>query len=160
MENSKKRDKDQLSFLLKLAGNMIDSLIQGLDLIDPETRKRIMELCGKACAREEFFGSALAIAKRIGEKETDMDKILERANEEILWCGMWERNNNMVICSCRHCGCPLAEHNVVKLRETFCYCSLGWIKSIFDTLFNKDVRVDLEKAIGFGDKECRFVVYI
>ena len=47
MENSKQRDKDQLSFLLKLAGNMIDSLIDGLGMIDPETRKRIMELCGK-----------------------------------------------------------------------------------------------------------------
>jgi len=47
MKNSKQRDKDQLSFLLKLAGNMIDSLIDGLGMVDPETRKRIMELCGK-----------------------------------------------------------------------------------------------------------------
>ena len=37
MKNSKQRDKDQLSFLLKLAGNMIDSLIDGLEMVDPET---------------------------------------------------------------------------------------------------------------------------
>lgn len=47
MANSKQRDKDQLFFLLKLAGNMIDSLIDGLGMIDSGSRKRIMELCGK-----------------------------------------------------------------------------------------------------------------
>jgi len=47
MKSSKQRDKDQLSFLLRLAGDMIDSLIDGLEMVDLETRKRIMELCGK-----------------------------------------------------------------------------------------------------------------
>ena len=47
MANSKQSDKDQLSFLTTLGGNLIGSLIDGLEMVDPETRKKIMELCGK-----------------------------------------------------------------------------------------------------------------
>jgi hypothetical protein len=156
-----KSNNKRLSFLLKFAGQMIVSLIAGLELADTETRKRIMQLCGEACAREEFFGPSLEVTKRIGEEEIDTDKILERANEEILWYGKWERKGgDMILCTCSHCGCPLVENNVVKLTKTFRYCSLGWIKSIFETLLNKSVRVDLKTAIGFGDKECRFVIHM
>jgi hypothetical protein len=58
-----KSNNKRLSFLLKFARQMIDSLIAGLELADAETRKRIMQLCGEACAREEFFGPALEVAK-------------------------------------------------------------------------------------------------
>ena len=85
MRSPSKSNNEHLDFLLKSAGQMIDSLIEGLDLVDGETRKRIMQRCGESCAREKFFGPALEIAKRIGEEEDDLDKILERANEEILW---------------------------------------------------------------------------
>lgn len=165
MRERKKRpsvesNDERLSFLLKFAGGMIDSLIDGIEQVDAEARKKIMQQCGESCAKEEFFGPALAVAERIGEEEIDTDKILERANEEILWCGKWEKKDRVIFCTCSHCGCPLVENNVVELTRTLCYCSLGWIQSVFESLFKKPVRVDLESAIGFGDKECRFVVHM
>jgi len=51
------------------------------------------------------------------------------------------------------------KNNVINLTGTFCYCSRGWVKKIFETLLNKTVSVELEKSIGLGDKVCKFIVY-
>ncbi|MFX1495453.1 MAG: DUF6144 family protein, partial [Promethearchaeota archaeon] len=47
---------------------------------------------------------------------------------------------------------------VVTLNSTFCYCSLGWVRIIFETLLKKSIEVKLIKSIGFGDKVCEFVI--
>ena len=151
---------ERLSFLLKFAGHMIDAVMDGLERFDTKTRKRIMQDCGEACAREEFFGPAFDAAKRISEEEIDADRILMRANKEISWCGKWIKSGRMILCTCSDCGCPLVKNGIVTRRKTFCYCSLGWHKIVFETLFKKPVRIELETAIGFGDEECRFVLYI
>ena len=83
MEN----ELEKTSTLLKLTGDMLNSILEGLNNVDLETRIQIMKFCGETCAREEQYGSALDIAKRIAEEEVNEDQILERANKEILWCG-------------------------------------------------------------------------
>lgn len=147
---------DERAKLLKRAGAALDSIIKGLDDVDSETRQKIMELCGEACARED---GDLEIAKRIAEETADEDEILARTNKEILWCGTWTRRGNTIQTTCVKCGCPLVRNKVVNLRGTFCYCSRGWVKKIFETLLKKPVDVELEKSIGLGDKVCKFVVY-
>jgi predicted hydrocarbon binding protein len=47
---------------------------------------------------------------------------------------------------------------VVKLTGAFCFCSRGWVKAIFEALLKRPVRVELEKAIGFGDEVCKYNV--
>jgi len=150
---------DKNAKLLKLAGGLLSSIIKGLDEVDLETRKKIMELCGGTCAEEALFGGGdLEIARRIGEEAADEDEILERMNREILWCGPWIRKGSTIQSTCVECGCPLVKNNVVDLTGTFCYCSRGWVKKIFETLLKKPVSVELEKSIGFGDEVCKFVV--
>ena len=146
--------------LLKFSGDMINALLQGLEQLDPKVRMRIMEKCGDACAKQEYYGPALDIARKIAEEETDLNRITERVNREILWCGTWINDGDIIHCTCQECGCPMVKYNVVKLRGILCYCSRGWVKAIFETLLKKPVRVELEKARGFGDQKCRYVVHI
>jgi predicted hydrocarbon binding protein len=145
--------------LLRMTGNLLSAILEGLGGVDPETRSRVMEACGEACAREKFWGPAIDIARRIAEEETDLDRILERANSELLWCGKWARENDAIMCTCTECGCLLVNQGVVKMNATLCLCSRGWVKTIFETLLGKPVRVDLEKSMGRGDDVCRYVVY-
>ncbi|MFX0088912.1 MAG: DUF6144 family protein [Promethearchaeota archaeon] len=145
--------------LLKLAGDLLNSIVRGLDQVDSEARKRIMELCGQTCAKEIFCGGGFDIAKRIAEEEDDEERILERLNKEILWCGVWTKEGDNIQSICTECGCPLVRNRVVDLTGTFCYCSRGWVKKVFETLFKRPVDVKLEKSIGKGDKICKFVVY-
>jgi predicted hydrocarbon binding protein len=46
----------------------------------------------------------------------------------------------------------------VKLTGTFCYCSVGWVRTIFEALLRRPVEVELEKAIGLGDDVCKYNV--
>lgn len=147
---------DEKARLLNRVGAVLNSIIRGLDEVDLETRKKIMELCGEACTRED---GDLEIAKRIAEETTDEEEILTKVNKEIPWCGIWTLKDNIIQCTCVECGCPLVRHKVVDLTATFCYCSRGWVKKIFETLLKKPVNVELEKSIGLGDKLCKFVVY-
>ncbi len=147
------------SSLLRLIGDLFNSVLDGLNQVDLETRKKIMELCGETCAREKISGSALDIAKKISEEEVDVDRMLERVNKEILWCGTWFRDGRVIRSRCSECGCLLVENNVVELTKTLCYCSRGWMKKVFGTLFGKDVKVELEKSIGLGDGFCEYAVY-
>ena len=147
------------SSLLRLIGDLFNSVLDGLNQVDPETRKKIMELCGETCAGEKISGSALDIAKKISREEVDIDIMLERVNREILWCGAWFREGKVIRSRCSECGCLLVKNNVVKLSGTLCYCSRGWIKKVFGTLLGEDVKVELEKSIGLGDGFCEYAVY-
>jgi len=53
---------DEKARLLKRTNAVLNSIIRGLKEVDLETRKKIMELCGEACARED---GDLEIAKRM-----------------------------------------------------------------------------------------------
>ena len=150
-------EPDKKERLLRRAGSVLDSIIKGLDEVDLETRKKIMELCGEACARED---GDLEIAKRIAKEAADEDEVLVRMNKEIPWCGTWTRKGSTIQSTCVKCGCPLVRNKLVDFRRTFCYCSRGWVKKIFETSLKRSVNVELEKAIGFGDDVCKFVVYL
>ena len=147
---------DEKEKLLKRAGAVLNSIIKGLDEVDLETRKKIMELCGEACAHSD---EDLRTAKKIGEEAADENEILTRMKKELPWSGTWTRKGNIIQSVCVKCGCPLVRNKVVDLTGTFCYCSRGWVKKIFETLLKKPVNVELEKSIGLGDKVCKFVVY-
>lgn len=141
--------------LLKQTGRMIEFIVAGLEGVDEETRLRIMEKCGEACAET----GDLDVAKRIAEETSDIDEIIEKANDRIAWCGKWAREGDKITTVCTECGCPLVRNGLVSLTGTFCYCSLGWVKTIFETLLRKPVKVELRKSIGRGDDVCEYVVH-
>ncbi len=155
MQDSTKTDLSLPGF----AGRLLNSLLKGLDEIDLETKMKVMELCGETCAKERMTGSALEIAKRISWEERNVDRILERVNREILWCGAWFREGRVIRSRCSECGCPLVKNGIVKLSGTLCYCSRGWVRKVFETLLRKDIRVEIEKSIGRGDDFCEYSVY-
>ncbi|MFW9947022.1 MAG: DUF6144 family protein [Candidatus Odinarchaeota archaeon] len=132
----------------------MNSIIKGLEDIDLEKKKMIMEKSGEACA----LAGSLKIAQKIAKETTDLREIIQKANKLIPWCGKWILRDNQITSKCIDCGCPLVRNKVVTLNSTFCYCSLGWVRIIFETLLKKSIEVKLIKSIGFGDKVCEFVI--
>jgi len=150
----------QKDVLLRLAGNALNAMLDGLSQTDEETRDRIMRICGEACAKEVHWGPAVEIAERIAREEEDLDRIIERANGEISWCGKWVRRGGLISSTCRECGCPLVRHGVVRNTGVFCLCSKGWVETVFGALLRRPVSVELEMALGLGDAECVYVVHL
>ena len=142
--------------LLRRASFVLNAIIKGLDDLDVETREKIMESCGEACARED---GDLEIAERIARETVNEEEILARVNKEITWCGTWARRGDTIQTTCTRCDCPLVKNRIVSPTGTFCNCSRGWVKSIFETVLKKSVSVELEKSIGRGDEICKFVIH-
>ncbi|MBU7018141.1 MAG: hypothetical protein HXS44_11585 [Theionarchaea archaeon] len=144
------------NLLLRRASYVLNSIVRGLDNVDLETKQKIMELCGEACARED---GDLQIAEKIARETADEEEILARVNKEISWCGTWIRKGKTIQSTCVKCGCPLVRNKIIEPTGTFCYCSRGWVKKIFETTLRKPVTVELEKTIGRGDEVCKFVIH-
>jgi predicted hydrocarbon binding protein len=115
-----------------------------------------MQACGKVCAKHH---ASIDIAKSIKQESKDIDGFLEKLNQQKdYWCGKWVREGDIIYSVCEECGCPLVLAGLVELSPTFCDCSRGWVKEVFEAALGKPVEVDLTQAIGRGDKVCKFVV--
>jgi predicted hydrocarbon binding protein len=141
----------------KLFKEWAAALLAGLDAeADDETKTRVMEYCGRACALT--YGS-LEKAKSIRNGVKGIDEFLEEiSGVDGFWCGAWIRDGDAVYSVCTVCGCPLVLGGLVERSPIFCDCSRGWVKAVFEEVFREPVDVKLEQAIGRGDPVCKFVV--
>ena len=141
----------------ELIRRWLTALLAGIDEhIDEQTRSKLMETCGTVCARHH---ASIDIAKSVKQESKDIDGFLEKLNQQKdYWCGKWVREGDIIYSVCEECGCPLVLAGLVELSPTFCDCSRGWVKAVFETALGKPVEVELTQAIGRGDKVCKFVV--
>jgi predicted hydrocarbon binding protein len=136
----------------------VETLMSTLEiLVDEDTRAGLMESCGRVCALH--YGSIEQVMA-IKHSAKEMDELLDKLNQqEGLWCGSWVRDGDTITSVCERCGCPLVREGLVKLSPTFCICSRGWVKAVFEAALERPVEVKLEQAIGRGDPVCRFLVH-
>ena len=143
-------------FARELLGKWIESLIGSLDeFVDEETKIKAIEKCGKACA---LYHGSIEKIQEMKRQRKNVEEILQQMNRKEMWCGDWIKKGNIIYSVCKKCGCPLVRSELIKLSPTFCYCSKGWVKSIFELILEKPVQVILKKAIGKGDDVCHFIV--
>jgi predicted hydrocarbon binding protein len=141
----------------ELARSWLEALVAGLaGEVDEETRARLMQRCGRACA--EHHGS-IEVVQALRRDVGELDELLDRLNQlDGFWCGMWQRDGTSVRSVCEVCGCPLVRAGWVELSPTLCHCSRGWAAAVFEIALGGPVQVELRQAIGRGDPVCEFVV--
>jgi hypothetical protein len=141
---------------IELYRKWVEMLMSTLEiLVDEDTRAGLMESCGWVCA---LHHGDIEKARAIKDNAGQIDDLLDKLNQQILWCGSWVRDGDTITSVCERCGCPLVREGLVKLSLTFCVCSRGWVKAVFETALERPVEVELEQAIGRGDPVCRFLV--
>lgn len=63
-----------------------------------------------------------------------------------------------------YCHCPWAKESlrkgVLKVPATFCQCSAGFHKKIYEAIFEEPLNAVVIKSILNGDSECRFAIYL
>jgi predicted hydrocarbon binding protein len=140
----------------QIARRWLPAIIEGLArYTDEKQRTAIMELCGASCGHHD-----LQRLRHLKAQAKDERELLALINEYIPWCGTWEWEGDSIHTVCAGCGCPLARDFGLELSPTFCLCSRGWVKATFSEAFDREVDVDLLKAIGQGDERCEFVVQV
>jgi predicted hydrocarbon binding protein len=58
------------------------------------------------------------------------------------------------------CLCPLVESLDKTLSKTYCQCSAGYVKELFERLVGKPVEVEVLESLRSGGKICRFKIEI
>jgi predicted ArsR family transcriptional regulator len=133
----------------------ISSLIGGLDKhVDEETRAVILEQCGRRCQSQSFIKKV----KGIYEKSNNIAEFLDRLGKVYKHL---HREGEKTYLVYPRCYCPQV-NRIPKggLSGTYCNCSRGWAKALFEGALGRPVEVIREKSIINGDNECRFRVVL
>ena len=133
----------------------ISCLIAGLDQrVDEKTRVMILEQCGRQCQSESFIKKA----RGIYEKSRDIDEFLEKLGRVYKHL---QREGDKVYIVYSRCYC--SQVNKIpkgKLSGTYCNCSRGWAKALFEGALGRPVEVVMEKSVINGDKQCKFRIIL
>lgn len=139
---------------MKHSHRWIKSLIEGFDTqADENVRTRILEGCGRNCISRNL----IARVKKLKDGSKDIGDFLEKLNQT--WKHM-KLERGKIYVEYEECYCPLVKGYPERLSSTFCNCSRGWIKELFESALKKQVQVKLLKSIKCGDRICRFQVFI
>jgi predicted ArsR family transcriptional regulator len=133
----------------------ITCLIAGLDEnVDEETRAKVLEKCGRQCIPQSFIKKA----RDIYGKSENMDEFLDKFGK--LYEQLHREKDRLYIiypkCYCSHVNKIPPE----TLSATYCNCSRGWAKALFEGVLGRPVEIILEESIVKGDKRCKFRIIL
>jgi len=144
--------------LIRMVGRTekwITTLLSGLEKnVDEKTLARILEQCGRQCQSRSFIKKA----KGLYEKSKNTDDFLEKLGRAYKHL---HREGEEVYIVYPRCYC--SQVNKIprgKLSGTYCNCSRGWAKALFEGALGRPVEVIMKKSIINGDSECKFRVML
>jgi predicted hydrocarbon binding protein len=129
--------------------------MSGLDEhVDSETVAKVLEQCGRKCQSQAFIEKA----RKICEKSKDTNDFLEKLSKVYKHLHL-ERNGVYIIYP--KCYCFIVKNIPPgKLSATYCNCSRGWAKALFEGALKRPVEVVMEESIRQGDKQCKFKIIL
>jgi len=133
----------------------ICQLIAGLDEhVDKETLAKVLEQCGRQCQSQSFIKKA----RSIYEKSNDMNDFLDKFGK--VYKHLHREGDNIYIVYPK-CYCSIVNKIPPgKLSATYCNCSRGWAKALFEGALKRPVEVNMEQSIKQGDKQCKFKIIL
>jgi predicted hydrocarbon binding protein len=131
---------------------MMDALDQA---VDAPTRQTIMQACGRQC----IGASTLDKARKIAKAAPDLDAMLEQLNQVHIGGGHLHREGDVIHAAYTRCYCGSVNQAKEPFSATYCHCSCGWFRQLFETLLGRPVEVELVSSIIQGDESCRFLIH-
>ena len=148
----KEDQEDQMDQKKKFVHDWISNLMKNMDQQMGDKEKiRLLEECGRACAERHAKAEA---SKHKGNLDGWLGVLKKWVGQENV-----HREDNGVRVIYSKCLCPLVQDHPPLMSKTYCNCSRGWLKEVFETVVEKPVEVKLEDSIMKGGKQCRFTVF-
>lgn len=134
-------------FTLRWITNILRSVN---DQLSEDTKIRLMESCGRSCARSGVIDSAAACAG-------DLNRYLSTLRG---WVGTKNvtQDGDTIHVVYKKCYCRLKPQVPKELSDIYCNCSRGWLKEMFETVVGKPVDVEIKSTILRGAEMCKFTV--
>jgi predicted ArsR family transcriptional regulator len=133
----------------------ITCLIAALDEnVDEETRAKVLEPCGRQCQSQNFIQKA----RNIYKKSKNLNEFIDKFGK--VYKNLKKEGNNIYIIYPK-CYCSFVNKiSSGKLSATYCNCSRGWAKALFEGALERPVEVIMEESIMKGDKQCKFRIIL
>jgi predicted hydrocarbon binding protein len=130
--------------------------------------RKAVELIEQHCSREDCFRimqecnclgqSVTEKAARLYRESASIDDWLAKMNENGTGGGHLSRRGKQIIAVYDRCYCGSVSQTREPFSNTFCHCSCGWLKQLFEQVLGIPVAVSLIGSIIQGDKRCKFVI--
>ncbi len=139
---------------MKHSHQWIAMLMAGLDEeLDAETRIAVLERCGRTCITDSMVKKARACRAEAKDEAEFLDKLGQD------WKHL-QREEDEVFVVYPRCYCPLVKDFPGELSATWCNCSRGWVRELFEQALGRPIQVDLLQSIRQGDETCKFRVHL
>ena len=129
----------------------ITCLIAALDEnVDAETRAKVLEPCGRQCQSQRFIQKA----RNIYQKSKNLSEFVVKFGK--IYKNLQKEGDNVYIVY-PECYCSFVNKIPAgKLSATYCNCSRGWVKALFEGALERPVEIIMAESIMKGDKQCKF----
>jgi len=118
----------------------------------------VMKAAGQKCAQRILDDCE----EMLGTRPETVDELLDATNQRRLQIhnldSLWEKQGNKAYLQINECGCTLVKAGLARPNPVHCICSKGLMESLFSSVCQGPVSVEVVKAIGFGDDVCEFYV--
>ncbi len=120
--------------------------------------KDIMKSCGMMCCGI----SSRRIAGQIRQESNSLKEIIQKLNKGRLGGGRLKlKNKNTITGGYDRCYCGMVSKTRTPFPDlTYCNCSTGWYKQLFETALGRPVSVKIIRSIISGSKTCEFTIKI
>lgn len=132
----------------------IERLIEELkNISSPDKARAFLDSRGSSCISKSMLKKAKDARKNV-KKDRD---IIENLKKGIRLLKEIEGKLFMVYpkCYCHH-----LRNLYGDIPKSYCYCSEGWVKKLFETALEKDVNVEIEKSVRWNDEKCQIRIDI
>lgn len=116
---------------------------------DKETIMSIREKC--IC--NDGKTTAIKMLKYLNQTSS-ISEFVDSFNDKKNFASLEYINDNKIMFCYPECYCGCVKRVNEQLPEIWCYCTLGYAKSVFSKVFNKDVKVQLVESIKTGGTRC------
>ena len=120
------------------------------------TARKVMQACGMRCCGP----TQQKRARRFMEESGSVTGLLARLNKAGIGGGRLKlKNKNTIVGGYDGCYCGRVKHTQQPFpTDTYCHCSAGWYKSLFEAALGKPVKVKLKQSILQGADTCEFEI--
>ena len=126
-------------------------------LIGQEKTRKIMESCGRKCCGP----TSRKKAKQLMDESDSLEEFIRKLNEKGLGGGRLTLHGDTITGGYDHCYCGQVKQTKEPfLTLTYCSCSAGWYKQLFESALGKPVEVELLQSIICGADTCEFTICI
>lgn len=135
----------------------ISSAVQRLENeVGRATAIKVMQACGMKCCGP----TQRKRARQFMEESHSVEELLAKLNEAGIGGGrLTLKNKNTILGGYDWCYCGRVKQTKEPFpTDTYCHCSTGWYKSLFEAAFDRPVEVTLKQSILQGADSCEFEI--